>query len=378
MGTERAEARVLAEEWLGGVHEGKELPSTLQELLLDGFDKGQWTESIIPDMDETVQVEDVMELWAAAHEGSADSARAKPRAVDKVMLKQWLKAQYAEDVDEASSRTEPSNQEKEDLAVQGMLKPRDLRRLELATLLGRAVNDSETDGGTYRGVPQSMAAGKLALKYKYETINTALEECIASDSLATLDRHYTTLAAELADSGMPGDAHQATRTLQFWSTTQRNMMNDVRATVAYIRDFRTFYRGRGIPVLYDTEIGMRALFGQGRAQQCHPPSFSGTRSGTSSSGASSLYPSDSVSQIGGGASVAQAEQMEKLMEMMSGLNARVGELATKVANTGGGADRPCPVCGQLGHRASQCPQKLAEKADKAAKRAAKEAAAKEE
>ena len=133
--------------------------------------------------------------------------------------------------------------------------------------------------------------------------------------------------------------------------------------------------GRGLPTLYDTEIGMRAMFAAGpkpgasRTFGLGALSSNGSSvTGSMSSGSTASYPSGSASQVGG--SQANNEQMEKVMEMITSLGMRVGELSGKLSAQNEGDNRTCPYCQQTGHRVSQCPKKATDKEARAKAKAA--------
>ena len=79
------------------------------------------------------------------------------------------------------------------------------------------------------------------------------------------------------------------------------------------------------------------------------------------------YPSQSASQVNG----IQTEQFEKMVEMVSSLSSRVGDLTGRLSSLqlSHEGERTCPYCKLSGHRVSECPKKAS---DKAAKAAAKE------
>ena len=359
-----------AAEWLGGECGGKVLAPELQEILLKGYEDNEWTKDELP-MDGT-NVKDAQEIWEAALLGSAHAhgtVRVKP--IYKVSLGQWIAAQCSSTEDDGTSSKPSSKAEKDDLAAQGMKRPIELKRLELSAFLGRTVSESETAKGSYRGMPQSMEGGKLAVKFQHPTLDTRIKMCRESGTLNVLDAHYTNLAAEMTDCGEPETERQSTRVLQFWSLTQRNMMGEVEATLNYIDEFRTYYRGRGFPVLYDSEIGQRAMWAATRKGHGKPTanplsimSALGSSVG-SGSGASSLVSlgSDhmsSVSQRGPGSSEIKnlSEKMESLSDIVTILAEKVGQIKIKTFDVN---ELTCPVCGEKGHRARDCPEKLKNK-----------------
>lgn len=135
----------------------------------------------------------------------------------KVTLGQWIAAQCTSGEDDGTSSKPSSKAEKDDLAAQGMKRPIELKRLELAAFLGRTVSESETAKGSYRGMPQSMEGGKLAVKFQHPTLDTRIKLCRESGTLNVLGAHYTNLAAEMTDCGEAETERQSTRVLQFWS-----------------------------------------------------------------------------------------------------------------------------------------------------------------
>jgi hypothetical protein len=187
-----------AAEWLGGECGGKVLAAELQEILLKGFEDNEWTKDELPT--DGTNVKDAQEMWEAALAGSAHAhgtVRVKP--LFKVTLGQWIAAQCISGEDDGTSSKPSSKAEKDDLAAQGMKRPIELKRLELAAFLGRTVRESETAKGSYRGMPQPMEGGKLAVKFQHPTLDTRIKMCRESGTLSVLDAHYTNLAAEMTD-----------------------------------------------------------------------------------------------------------------------------------------------------------------------------------
>ena len=119
--------------------------------------------------------------------------------------------------------------------------------------------------------------------------------------------------------------------------------------------------------VYDAVIGQRAMFGDGVpgtmfAKNDSSKSVASTVSGSMSS-LSSLGPSDSVSQAGNGRAVtdlveAQGMQMKELMEALKSVRDTVGDLNRRVSSyQGDDTKMRCLKCGEMGHRAKDCPTK---------------------
>ena len=340
--TEAAEAR----DWLGGElgEPPKGLSEKLKKMLFKGFQEGSWSLDDLPG-DEAVDVKEQEELWSAILTDSAQyDNTVKLGAADKVRFMQWFRGNFdlkeeALDVDGTSSSI--SDKEQKDLDAQGMSEPRVMRHLDLGMLLGRVGSKEGIKNGRYRGIPNQMDDAKLAFKQRHSTIRDVLSECRSTHSLARLERFVTTLASDMVESGDPEIERQAARVLQWYQAIVRNLMGRGPAIISYVEEYLDFYRGRGLPVIYDAVIGQRAMFGDGVpgtmfAQNDSSKSVASTVSGSMSS-LSSLGPSDSVSQAGNGRAVtdlveAQGMQMKELMEALKSVRDTVGDLNRRVAH----------------------------------------------
>ena len=366
-----------AKAWLEGEYGDppRALPETMQKNLLQGFKDGVWDESDV--MDGTGTASDARDLWLAIAEDTYKKASTAFGKADSVRLTRWIEGHFEEgDVgDETWERYVPSTAEKKDLEAQGMSSGRELRRLESATFLGLAPNDDGIAGGVYRGLPNAMLDAKLAFKQKHDTIQSEIEKCrAAGGDLTRLERFFTMLVADLADSDDLSDQRQSARVGRFWSEAKRNLPNRPFAVLTYLEEYRAHYRGRGLPVDYDSTIGQRAWHQSespatlGSTLPGGPGSSGGgTAMGSSSlSGYSQLPPS--ASEAGGSSSVAMAEQMKELMTSVRALSTTVQGLSSRVSEIGAHGGNPdanmtCGRCGQKGHRAKNCPSKKDKKTE---------------
>jgi hypothetical protein len=368
---ETAEAR----DWLGGEvgEPPKGLTDKLRKILLRGFQEGKWTLDEVPGEDE-VDTKDLEELWKAILVDSAAlDGSVKLGAADEVRFRQWLRGHLDlkdGSEDGGASNVAVSEKERQDLDAQGMSDPRIMRHVDLGMLLGRVGSKEGIRNGRYRGIPNQMDDAKLAFKQRHSTIRDVLAECKRTKSTARMERFITTLAADMVESGDPEIEKQAARVLQWWQAICRNLMGRWQAILAYIEEYLDFYRGRGLPVIYDAVIGQRAMF----SEELEPQALStlGMKTGGSStasgssSGQSSIAPSDSVSQLGGSRPnrevldvvEAQALQMKELMDSLRGVRDTVGDLSRRMSSIqGDDSQMKCLKCGEKGHRAANCPTK---------------------
>ena len=345
--------------WLGGERGSPKrgLPPKLQELLLAGFKSGHWTEDEMYD-GTSGDAKQAREVWMAIAADVAAEQKKPLLSANLVRLGQWLDALFIHAKDETSYV--PSAAEKKDLDAQDMGEGIELRRLELGMHVGRAPNTAGTDGGVYRGVPNSMAESKLAFKQNHETLDKVVARCRQEGALTLLDRFLTNLASDLSASDVPSDKIQSARVLMWWSEAKRNLSGATAAILTYVDEYRATYRGRGLPVEYDTTIGQRAMnigmavpFGSGGFEARTTGGGSSTTSGSQLS-----FPSQSASELA--QSAAAAEQMKEVTSALRSMQSSISSLSSKVERMEGwksDAHITCSKCSQVGHRAKNCPDK---------------------
>ena len=188
----------------------------------------------------------------------------------------------------------------------------------------------------------------MAVKAKSATFDTVLERAEKAKSLQPLETFVLECSHQLNmcdDSfGQKASAnimqwwHRGTRGLQFFG---------VDAQLAYFRDFRVMYKGRGFPLPYDGELANRAM-GSARPAQEADGSTKGTNKDASK----------------------MDEKLDKLVEATSALGTTVGQLAgslktiqgevaslkKKVSGEEEGGELRCNYCKQLGHVKANCPK----------------------
>ena len=150
-------------------------------------------------------------------------------------------------------------------------------------------------------------------------------------------------AEALNQVGDKSSAGLAIRILSWWSKVTTNVAPAGHgAVIAYVESFRDTMPGRGLPSVYDTELGQRAL---NRGNSLVPESVKGQ---------------DSIQAL--------MEQMKEVLEGQKRTAARVDSLAsavsdlkskvnTKKPGEGQQEEKPCGNCGKLGHYARNCPDK---------------------
>ena len=363
------------------------LDTRMAEILIEGAKASVWT------MDELTSLlsskgncKDDTELWLSYFTDSVSSAvpRAageKERVSDRVRLKQWITSIYGTAEDGTiSTPAAVTEREKSDLVAQGLSKTIELRHFELALYTGRVGSNAGVKGGEYKGRPNMMDEGKLAVKHNFPTIDTAFKACKESGNLLALDRFFATLTADLSQQDDDCFGRMATRVLQWWSEAQRNLaMVGAMAVLFYVEEYRTFYVGRGIPKLYDGEIGQRALL-SAMPMMGAPPKvpMGGLGGGGGSSGASSISPSDSASKSGNTDLSPVLDQMGEMLTAVKSMQGSLGSMNGRLIaleRAGGGSPKKdgefaCYKCGSPEHKASDCPftkeEAKAKKEEKAA------------
>jgi hypothetical protein len=353
--------------WLGGVHNSRALSAKVKKLLLDGFGEGVWLEDDMLDGTRGT-AKDGRELWMTVLDDCSAVCKAPITKSDSVRLAQWVDAIFVHGESKDVTPTYvPSAAEKKDLEAQGMNAGTELRRLELACHVGRAPNTEGTVGGVYRGVPNAMAESKLAFKQNHETLDKVVERCRRECTLVHLDRFITNLASDLSASEEATDKLQSARVLMWFSEAKRNLSGATMAVLTYIDEYRATYRGRGLPVEYDTTIGQRAMnYGLAAGVGAHSMSLSGLApkvniAPSTATGSSLSYPSRSASESESSAAVlAMVEQLKGVSTAVSDMRSSMTALATKVDKLEGWkADQSitCSGCGEVGHRNRNCPNK---------------------
>ena len=368
--------RDAAVKWLaGGIGDPPvELPKKIQTILIAGYDAGHWTEADMPSTG--TQAAASSKLWRAILTDSAAEANEQVTAGNAVRFDNWLLGRLESDVDDVTSSTYvPSQRELDDLKAQGMTGLREILHLELAGFLGRSSPESGIKGGTYGCTANEMDGAKLAFKQKRDTIETVIANCRAAGSLRLLDRFYGQLSTDLTRNEDPSIRNLSTRFLQFWQAANRNLMSNTEAVLMYVEEYRTDYRGRGMPVIYDSEIGGRAMWQGAVPSSLHSHSLGGFGAkgggGTldaSSSGGSSISAFSSASHESSQRSFMEAQaamqarqeaMASQIMELIKGVNSLTGT----VASIKSGKDKEyykdatCNICGQKGHIAKDCPDK---------------------
>ena len=353
--------------WLGGSYgeRGVVLAENLQRILVKGFEDGGWTERDM--MDETSDANEQVELWVAIAQDCATKQKQEMGKADGVRMTRWIEAVCGSNEDKSWTNYVPSQAEAKDLAAQGMTSGKDLRRLELSLFLFRASNDEGIKGGNgYRGIPNAMAEAKLAIKQRHDTIDVVLDKCRAEGDISLLERHFTLLTADLADSDNLMDQRQSARVSRWWSEAKRNLPGRPLAVLTYVEEYRAHYRGRGLPADYDATLGQRAWHQSdaGYAALALGQKFTPSTPSVSSftSGFSSLP--GSASEAGSGI---YQEQMKEMMEAVRGLNSTVSGLTSQVDKLKLGANPDvnmvCGRCKKVGHRSSNCPDKKPKEED---------------
>lgn len=326
--------------------EGRPLlcPATIQALLLQAFKDGAWTEDDTLD-DECKQAD--IDLWVAVVKDSADMLKKVIQSADILRFKRWLWAHKSGDEDEDDVYS-PSKQCLEDCSNQGAPTYHDLLFLDQSVYLGRPAGKGELVGAEYATPPGRSQGGTEARKGKLNTFDAELERCIDRGSATGLDTFVLNLATLLSKHDHAFANGAAARINQWWmSLTQVMAKRRPEVKLSYIREYRTVYRGRGLPVLYDGEIFARACGPED--EESAPRAPKGDR-----------YD-------------ALAIQMAELMSAQQGLAATVGTVASRLGtlqaslNGGGGGGgsglgkMKCHYCGEEGHKKHECPKAEAEK-----------------
>ena len=197
-------------------------------------------------------------------------------------------------------------------------------------------------------------------------MDKVVARCRQECTLALLDRFLTNLASDLSASDVASDKVQSARVLMWWSEAKRNLSGATSAILTYIDEYRATYRGRGLPVEYDTTIGQRAMnIGMSMPMGGFDSKTSGHGGSSTSSGSQLSYPSQSPSESA--ANAAALEQMKEITAAMRSMQSSIISLSSKVERMEGwksDAHITCSKCGEVGHRAKNCPEKRKNKKTK--------------
>ena len=251
-----------AREWLGGNHGGFDLSTQLTDVLLAGFNRDPdpvWTMDDVPVLGDVRTSSALVRLWRSfllESEAEAGVALADSR---RLRFELWLTALIGKDEDGTIVKYVPEEQEKKDLAAQGMSDHRQLRRLELSLHLCRAVGDKEIENGEYGVPPNNMVGGKNAVKALITTFDKVLDAAVKAKDVTAVENHIINTTGVLSGrTGNAWDRANATVINTWWMETTRTVKDET-ARLKYIVEYRKYYMGRGFPVNYDPRIGQGAL-----------------------------------------------------------------------------------------------------------------------
>ena len=352
-----------AEEWLEGVHGVGALecscPDPIKELLLQGWKDGEWTQDDVQDQTTGFVASRDLEVWEAIIDECIKTKPPTPpiKKPDRKRFEKWLKAIGT--TGDGTTSYVPSAACLKDMADQGAKSVRDILFTEVSLHTGRPAGATDLVGAEYK-VPASVSSGgRLAVKTKSETFDSALERSEKQGNMATLETFIQELCHQLSNCDDPFGERASSNITQWWGRGTRTMKAfGVKAQLMYFREFRGMYKGRGFPVFYDSEIVTRAM------------GMSGEGAIPGSSGADKKDASKDEAKL------------DKLIAATSEMNSTVGSLSNEVKSIRGevnlikkqvGMDGNlprCNYCKQLGHIKDNCPElqkKLLDEANAAKK-----------
>ena len=350
----------VREDWLGGEHDGVSLSDALQDMLEKGAAGDVWTMRDVPEEEDgTLAVKKKKAMWKAIVADCAMVAKKDKLNTHWVRFEEWWDAQYPpeEEEDESLGVTHKpaSEAEKRDLDAQGMKLPIELRTFELAAFLGRPVAKGETDGGEYGGPPTAMKGGGKAKKYGDVTFPVALAACRTQRSIQPVETFFDRLTRLLIDKADEQSTRDASRILRMWTTVKATLKKPA-AIVAYLEEDSQLTMGRGIPQLYDPQVGMRSFsaeWGGDSASQSFGSGRDSARDAEQPDALTSL--NATVKEL--------ARQNQRLVGQMETMTAKMDKLKA-APPLGGGVQRfvkgQCFNCGSTDHRVADCPLPLRE------------------
>ena len=276
-----AEGRAEAEEWLGAEVGGVKLAEKTQGVLMSGFDEEVWDAEDVPQDGGEGYDKESRETWSAILKDSEEAADVKLGNTGALKFHRHMAARYPvkeqkdEDGKDVPAKYMASAEEREDMRLQGMSDPADLRHLELVKYLGRPGGESEVSGGEYRAPPQTMTGCAKAVKWKVRTFDVVMEEARKTQSSLPLEQFYANAASLCMARGTPRYTNIATLLLQVWQKTSRNIKTED-ARLTYFSEFMSQMSGRGFPTLFDLEIG-QMVQGMGANNPTSQPAIAGAK-----------------------------------------------------------------------------------------------------
>jgi uncharacterized membrane protein YgcG len=247
-------------QWLGEVH-GLDLlvvPVLQRDALMDAATRLlMWGRGDIPGVGRAMSADSVA-FFTALFVEMAEPARGIAgdfRGTPTIRFVRWAREGAMPEL--AVGATTPviiTRECQADMDAQGALFPRFLLWLELAMYLGRHVAEKELVGGQHAAPAQMMDGGKQAKKVGIETLDLVVVRARMDGSLAPLEVHYSRTMAHWSSCGHPFAALAAGLLMDWWQTVKRTNNNDPRAVLEYVTEYRSFYVGRGLPVMHDARI----------------------------------------------------------------------------------------------------------------------------
>ena len=240
----------------------------------------------------------------------------------------------------------------------------DLVFLDQSLFLGRPAGKGDMVDAEYGMPPSKSKGGKDAVKYGAETFATEVKAAKKQQNAQLLKTFVLQASNSLLASDHPFASKASSRIMQWFMRAEKAMSKwgDM-AVVHYAEEYTRFYRGRGLPEMYDAEIASSC---QG---MMNGPGSSGGREQQAGKGR--------LQQDAGSESVAISEQLAELLKaqaamvqtvtactsQLSSLQSEVAKVKNSVKEGGGpgGAfvnlsTRTCHNCGEKGHLAADCPK----------------------